>query len=90
MLQSMEGLFAVSPYVNCPFNSSTKSVAEAFAAAALSDLNQLANEPYMAYLKRKLGKWNSEAPRPSSKQPAVDADASARASASSLLTGGGN
>ncbi len=28
----------------------------------------------MAYLKLKLGKWYREAPRPASKQPAVDAD----------------
>ena len=70
----MEGLLAVSPYVNGPFDSRAKGVAEAVAAAALSDLNQLANEPYMAYLKRKLGEWYSEAPRPASKQPAVDAD----------------
>jgi hypothetical protein len=64
----MEGLLAVSPYVNGPF---AKGVAEAVAAAALSDLNQLANEPYMAYLQRKLGEWYSEAPRPARKQPAV-------------------
>ena len=70
----MEGLLAVSPYVNCPFDSRAKGVAEAVAAAALSDLNQLANEPYMAYLKRKLGGWYREAPRPARKQPAVDAD----------------
>jgi hypothetical protein len=28
----------------------------------------------MAYLKRKLGEWYREAPRPAHKQPAVDAD----------------
>ena len=39
----MEGLLAVSPYVNGPFDSRAKSVAEAVADAALSDLNQLAN-----------------------------------------------
>ena len=70
----MEGLLAVSPYVNGPFDSRAKGVAEAVAAAALSDLNQLANEPYMAYLKHKLGGWYREAPRPARKQPAVDAD----------------
>ena len=70
----MEGLLAVSLYVNGPFDSRAKGVAEAVAAAALSDLNQLANEPYMAYLKRKLGEWYREAPRPARKQPAVDAD----------------
>ena len=70
----MEGLLAVSPYVNGPLDSRAKGVAEAVAAAALSDLNQLANEPYMAYLKRKLGEWYSEASRPARKQPAVDAD----------------
>jgi hypothetical protein len=60
--------------VNGPVDSRAKGVAEAVAAAALSDLNQLANEPYMAYLKHKLGEWYSEAPRPAHKQPAVDAD----------------
>ena len=73
----MEGLLAVSPYVNGPFDSHAKGVAvlaEAVATAALSDLNQLANELYMAYLKRKLGEWYREAPRPAHKQPAVDAD----------------
>jgi hypothetical protein len=70
----MEGLLAVSHYVNGPFNSRAKGVAEAVAAAALSDLSQLANEPYMAYLKRKLGEWYRKAPRPAHKQPAVDAD----------------
>jgi hypothetical protein len=70
----MEGLLAMSPYVNGPFDSRAKGVAEAVAATALSDLNQLANEPYMAYLKRKLGEWYREAPRPACKQPAVDAD----------------
>ena len=57
----MEGLLRLavtrSPYVNGPFDSRAKGVAEAVAAAALSDLNQLANEPYMAYLKHKLGEW---------------------------------
>jgi hypothetical protein len=49
----MEGLLAVSPYVNGPFYSSAKGVAEPVAAATLSDLNQLGNEPYyMTYLKR--------------------------------------
>jgi hypothetical protein len=32
-------------------------------------LNKLKNEPYMAYLKRKLREWYSEAPRPLRKQP---------------------
>jgi hypothetical protein len=53
----VEGLLAVSPYVNGPFDSRAKGVVEAVAAAALSDLNQLANEPYMAYLELKLGEW---------------------------------
>jgi hypothetical protein len=78
----MEGLLAVSPYVNGPFDSHAKGVAvlaEAVAAAALSDLNQLANELYMAYLKRKLGEWYREAPRPARKQPAVDEDEPASA-----------
>jgi hypothetical protein len=70
----MEGLLAVSPLVNGPFDSRAKAVAEAVAAAELSDLNQLANEPYMAYIKRQLGGWYSEASRPACKQPAVDAN----------------
>jgi hypothetical protein len=70
----VEGLLAVSPYVNDPFNSRAKGVVEAVAAAAFSDLNQLANEPYMAYLELKLGELYHEAPRPAHKQPAVDAD----------------
>jgi hypothetical protein len=39
---------------------------QAVAAEALTDLIdlKLANEPYMAYLKRKLGEWYHEAPRP--------------------------
>jgi hypothetical protein len=53
----MEGLLAVSPYVNGPFDSHAKG-----------------NEPYMAYLRHKLGEWYSEAPRPARKQPVVDAD----------------
>jgi hypothetical protein len=70
----MEGLLAVSLYVNGPFDSRAMGVAEAVSAAALLDLNQLANEPCMAYLKRKLGGWYREPPRPAHKQPAVDAD----------------
>jgi hypothetical protein len=79
----MEGLLVVSPYVNGPFDSRAKGVAEAVAATALSNLNQLANEPFMAYLKRKLGEWYSEAPRPARKQPAVDADEPAPAATTS-------
>ena len=73
----MEGLLAVSPYVNGPFDSHAKGVAvvaEAVAAAALSDLKHLANELYIDYLKHKLGKWYITAPRPASKQPAINAD----------------
>jgi hypothetical protein len=43
----MDGLVAVSPYVNCPFDSCTKGVAEAVAKEAITDLNKLANEPYI-------------------------------------------
>ena len=54
----MEDLLTVCPlaYMNCPFDSCAKGVAEAVAAAALMSLNnlKLANEPYMAYLKCKL------------------------------------
>jgi hypothetical protein len=73
----LEGLLVMSPYVNAPFDSHAKGVAvlaEAVAAAALSDLNQLSNEPYMAYLKRKLGEWYGKAQRPAHEQPAVDVD----------------
>ncbi len=38
-----------------PFDSSATGVAEAAAKEALADLNKLANEPYTAYVKRKLG-----------------------------------
>jgi hypothetical protein len=58
----MEGLLTVSPYMNGPFDSRAEGIVEAVAAAALSDLNQLANKPYMAYLKRTLGQWYSKAP----------------------------
>jgi hypothetical protein len=64
----MAGLLVMSPNVNSPFDSGAKGVVEAVAAAALSDLNQFANEPYMAYLKHKLWNWYSEAPRPANKQ----------------------
>jgi hypothetical protein len=47
LVTHMEGLLAVSPYVNGPFDSRDMGVAEAVAAAALLDLNKLANEPYM-------------------------------------------
>jgi hypothetical protein len=69
------------------------------AATALSDLNQLANDPYMAYVKRKLGKWYREAPRPARKhwQPAIDADETApaandqeEAAEADALSGGGD
>jgi hypothetical protein len=72
--------------VNGPFDSRAKGVVEAVAAVAPTDLNQLASEPYMAYLKSKLGKWHSEAPRPARKQPAVDEDERA----SRQRQGGGN
>jgi hypothetical protein len=43
----MKGLLAVSPYINCLFDSCAKGVAEAVATIALSELNKLANEPYI-------------------------------------------
>ena len=60
----MESLLAVTgcTYVNGPFDSHAKGVAEAVAAAALTDLTdgpdsvsnlKLATESYVAYLKRK-------------------------------------
>ena len=78
----MEGLLAVSRYVNGPFDSHAKGVAvlaEAVAAAALSDLKHLANELYIDYLKHKLGEWYREPARgpktrPQALEPAVDAD----------------
>jgi hypothetical protein len=79
----------VSPYMNGPFDSHAKGVAvltEAVAAAALSDLNQLANELYLAYLKRKLGEWYRKAPRPAHKQPEVVADEPAPAAGESAGT----
>jgi hypothetical protein len=44
----IESLLAVCPYVNGPFNFQAKGVAEAVAAVALTDLNnlKLANKPY--------------------------------------------
>ena len=49
-------------------------VAEAAAAEGLKNLNELSNERYMQYLKRKLGEWYREAPRPARKQPVLDED----------------
>jgi hypothetical protein len=61
------------------------------------DLNKLANEPYMAYLKRKLGEWYREAPRPARKQhavyrdePAPAADDQEEATEADALSGGGD
>jgi hypothetical protein len=65
----MEGLLAVSPYVNGPFDSRVKGVAEAVAAAVLSDLNQLANEPYMANLKRSSGNGTARPQDPPASNP---------------------
>ena len=64
----------MSPYKHGQYNSRAKSVAEHASAEVMKNLNKLKNEPYMAYLKRKLGGWYREAPRPARKQPAVDAD----------------
>jgi hypothetical protein len=46
----MEGLLAVCPYMNGPFNSGAKGFAKAAAIEALKNLSKLANEPYMTYL----------------------------------------
>jgi hypothetical protein len=40
--------------------SRAKGVAEHASAEAMKNLNKLKNEPYMAYLKRKLGEWYRE------------------------------
>ena len=70
----MAGLVAVSPYKNGPFDSRAKGVAEHAATEAYNQLNKLKNEPYMAYLKRKLGEWYREAPQPLRKLPVDDAE----------------
>jgi hypothetical protein len=60
-------------------------------------LRLLTNEPYMAYLKRKLREWYNKAPRPARKQHAVDADEPApaadyqeEATEADALSGGGD
>ena len=68
----MEGLVAVSPYKDGPFDSRAKGVAEHAATEAFNNLNKIKNEPYMAYLKRKLGEWYREAPQPARKEPVAD------------------
>ena len=73
----MEGLVAVSPYKDGPFDSRAKGVAE----HAANNLNKLKNEPYMAYLKSKLGEWYSEAQQPLRKEPAADDEEEPAASA---------
>jgi hypothetical protein len=91
LITYMEGLLI--PYVNGPFNSHAKGVAvfaEAVAAAALSDLNQLANELYMAYLKRKLGEWYREPARGPKTRPQATSGRRGRARASRRGPGGGN
>jgi hypothetical protein len=65
----MAGLVAVSPYKHGPFDSRAKGVAKHSSAEAMENLNKLKNEPYIAYLKRKLGEWYCEASRPLRKQP---------------------
>ena len=70
----LEGLLAVSPFANGYFDSRAKGVAELAAAEGLKNLNELSNERYMQYLKRKLGEWYREAPRPARKQPVLDED----------------
>jgi len=68
----MEGLVAVSPYKDGPFDSRAKGVAEHAATEAFNNLNKIKNEPYMDYLKRKLGEWYREAPQPARKEPVAD------------------
>ena len=53
----MAGLVAVSPYKHGAFDPRAKGIAEQAATEAFNNLNKLKNEPYMAYLKRKLGEW---------------------------------
>ena len=68
----MEGLVAVSPYKDGPFDSRAKGVAEHATKEAFKNLNKPKNEPYMAYLKRKLGDWYREAPQPLRTEPVAD------------------
>ena len=68
----LEGLLAVSPYASGAFDPRAKGVAEAAAMEALTALNKHTNEAYMSYLKRKLGDWYREAPRPERKQAGAD------------------
>jgi hypothetical protein len=76
----LEGLLAVSPYANGFCYSRAKGVAEAAATEAFKILNLRTNEAYMHYLKRKLGEWYREAPRPVRRQPPVpDEDEPAQA-----------
>ena len=70
----MAGLVAVSPYKHGAFDPRAKGIAEQAATEAFNNLNKLKNEPYMAYLKRKLGEWYSEAPQPERQQPVADDD----------------
>jgi hypothetical protein len=69
----MEGLVAVSPYKDGPFDSRAasraKGVAEHAATEAFNNLNKIKNEPYMDYHKRKLGEWYRKAPQPARKEP---------------------
>ena len=68
----MAGLGAVSPYMGGPFDPRVKGIVEQAATQAFNNLNRLKNEPYMAYLKRKLGEWYREAPKPERQQPEAD------------------
>ena len=89
----MEGLLAVSPYVNGPFDSHAKGVAvvaEAVAAAALSDLKHLANGLYIDYLKHKFGEWYREPARGPKTRPQATRGRRGRARASRRGPGGGN
>ena len=53
------------------FSVAEQGVAEQAATEAFNNLNKLKNEPYMAYLKRKLGEWYREAPKPVRQQPVL-------------------
>jgi hypothetical protein len=83
----MEGLVAVSPYKDGTFDDRATGVAEHAYTQAFNNLNKIKNEPYMIYLKRKLGEWYREAPKPLRREPVADEEEEPGAGAAA--TGGG-
>lgn len=70
----LEGLVAVSPYKDGPFDSRAHGVAEHAYSEALAELNKHKTEDFQKYLKRKLGDWYREAPKPVRLQGAAAPD----------------